>query len=244
MKSVNAFFSALPKLMTVLPSTCLLFLSIVAVGILLGLLMAAARLGKSRILNAILGVFISFERGTPLLIQILIVYFGLRAIFINGFHMQQAAQWDAAYFAFIAYALNLACFLSETFRGAYFSIEKGQIEAAESIGMTKFLIFRRVILPQGARIALPNMGNLLLDDFKAISLAFSIGVIEIMGKGTGLANAARGIGAIGIYAAVALVYWVICFLLDKLFLGLERRLSKDIRVLGAPGQSTAKAAAK
>ncbi|MGE4354110.1 MAG: amino acid ABC transporter permease [Oscillospiraceae bacterium] len=238
MKSIEAFFVSLPKLLTVLPATILLFIAIVCMGILLGLLLAFVRIGKKKILKAIVAVFISFERGTPLLIQIMIVYFGLRAILVNGFGITGAVRWNAAYFAFIAYGLNLSAFLSETFRGAYLSIERGQIEAAESIGMTKFQVFRRVILPQGARIALPNMGNLLLDDFKAISLAFSIGVIEIMGRGTGLANAARGVGAIGIYSAVALVYWVICFLMDKLFVGLERHLSKDLRVMGASGTRT------
>lgn len=235
MKSVKAFISSFPKLLSVLPSTCLLFIGIVCIGIVLGMLLAVIRLGKSKVLNVITAVFISFERGTPLLIQTLVVYFGLRAVFINGFGIASASRWNAAYFALIAYGLNLGCFLSETFRGAFLAIDRGQIEAAESIGMDKFQIFRRVILPQGARIALPNMGNLLLDDFKAISLAFSIGVIEIMGRGQGLANASRGVGAVGIYAAVALVYWIVCFLLDKLFIFLEWYLSKDVRVLGNSG---------
>lgn len=238
MKSLQAFFSTLPKLLTVLPSTCLLFVAIVIMGIILGLLFAMVRIHKNKIANAILGVVISFERGTPLLIQILIVYFGLRAILINGMGITQATQWNPSYFAFIAYGLNLSCFLSETFRGAYQTIDKGQIEAGMSIGMTKFQLFRRVILPQGARIALPNMGNLLLDDFKAISLAFSIGVIELMGRGNGLANAARGIGSIGIYAAVALVYWVICFILDKVFNAIEWYLSKDVRVTVTANKAT------
>ncbi len=237
MKSMEAFVSALPKLLSVLPATCLLFLAIVAFGILFGMLFAMIRLGKSKIANGVIAVLISFERGTPLLIQILVVYFGLRAIFINGFHISGAAQWSAAYFAFFAYGLNLASFLCETFRGAYLAIDRGQIEAGLSIGMSRFQIFRKIILPQGARIALPNMGNLLLDDFKAISLAFSIGVIELMGRGQGLANAARGVGAIGIYGAVAVVYWIVCLLLDKFFHGLEWYLSKDIRVLGSENKT-------
>lgn len=239
MVNVQAFFSSLPELLTVLPSTVLLFVAFVCMGILLGLLMAWARLGKNKVLNVILSVIISFERGTPLLIQILVVYFGLRSILINGLNIYDAAKWDASYFAFIAYGLNLGCFLSETFRSAYISIERGQIEAAESIGMTRFMVFRRVILPQGARIALPNMGNLLLDAFKAISLAFSIGLIEIMGKGMGISNATRGIGALGIYTAVALVFWVVCFLLDKLFIGLEKHLSRYVHVVGNTGKKFA-----
>jgi len=238
MLALEAFVSGIPKLLGVLPSTCLLFIGIVIIGIILGLLLAVIRLGKNKILKALAAVFISFERGTPLLIQIMVVYFGLRAIFINGFGITTASRWNAAYFALIAYGLNLACFLSETFRGAYLSIDKGQIEAAESISMSKFLIFRRVILPQGARIALPSMGNLLLDDFKAISLAFSIGVIEIMGRGQGLASVSRGVGAVGTYAAVALVFWVVCFILDKLFIFIEWYLSKDIRVIGASGNKS------
>ncbi|MFV0529619.1 MAG: amino acid ABC transporter permease [Lachnospiraceae bacterium] len=229
MKSVDAFISALPKLISVLPSTVLLFIAIVILSILLGLVLAAIRISKHKIAGSLVAVFVSFIRGTPLLIQIMIVYFGLRAILINGFGIREASRLDAAYFAFIAYGLNIGGFLSETFRGAYLAIDRGQIEAAQSVGMTRMQVFRRVILPQGAQIALPGMGNLMLDGFKALSLAFSIGVIEMMGRGQGIVNATRGIGAIGTYAAVALVYWFICFLMDKLFLFIEKSLAKDLR---------------
>ncbi|MBP1736290.1 MAG: tcyL 1 [Oscillospiraceae bacterium] len=239
MKGLEAFAASFPKLISVLPSTFLLFLCTVCIGITLGLVFAVVRLSRHKILNAVLRVFISFERGTPLIIQILIIYFGLRALFVQGFGVQGAVRWSPAIFALIAYSLNLASFLSETFRGAYLSIDRGQIEAAQSIGMDRQLIFRRVILPQGARIALPGMGNLLLDEFKALSLAFSIGLVEIMGRGQGLANASRGVGAVGIYAAVALVFWIVCFLLDKLFVWIEWYLSKDLRVLGTSGGKTA-----
>lgn len=232
MKSLQTFVDSIPKLLTVIPSMMLLFISIVIAGILIGLWFASIKLGKSKVGNLVISVIISFERGTPLLIQTLIVYFGLRAVFMNGFGMAGVMKWNPAIFAFVAYAINLGSFLCETFRGAYLVIDVGQIEAGKSIGMTKGQIFRRIILPQGARIALPNMGNQLLDDFKALSLAFSIGVIELMGKGTNLVNRSMGVGAIGIYGAVALMFWLICFLMDKFFTGLERYLSKDIRVSG------------
>ncbi len=232
MISIKAFFASIPKLLTILPPTLLLFLAIVAMGILLGLALAAVRIKGHRIANILASMFVSFERSTPLLIQILIVYFGLRTILISGMGIADAVHWNAMYFAFIAYGLNLGAFLSETFRSAFLSIDRGQIEAAQSIGMTGFQVLRRVILPQGARIALPSMANMLLDGFKSISLAFSIGVVELMGRGMGIANAARGVGSIGIYGAVALLFWATCFVMDKILVGIERRLSKDIRVMG------------
>lgn len=233
MKSISTFIDTLPKVASVIPETLLLFVCVVFTGIVLGILFAAVRLKKIRVLKTILAVFISFERGTPLLIQILIVYFGLKAIFINGLGITAANQWNVAIFAYVAYGLNLGAFLAETFRGAYYSIEKGQIEAGLSIGMSSFQVFRRVILPQGARIALPGMTNLLLDDFKAISLAFSIGFVEMMGRGSALVNARHGIGSIGIYTGVAVCYWVVCFILDKCLHGIECHLNKDMRVLGS-----------
>jgi len=229
--AIKAFFNAIPNLLAVIPSTLILFVCIMAMGIVLGMLLAWERLRKRPIPNALVSIYISFMRGTPLLIQVLIVYFGLRAIFIKGFGIQGANHWPPAFFAFIAYGLNLSAFLCETFRSAYLSVDHGQIEAGLSINMTKGQIFRRVILPQGARIALPNMGNLLIDDYKALSLAFSIGLVELMGRGNGLSNMVQGVGAIGIYLAVALLYWVVCYALSKLLDRIEWSLSKDLRAV-------------
>ncbi|MFP3153947.1 amino acid ABC transporter permease [Lachnospiraceae bacterium ZAX-1] len=232
MKSVTSFIGTFPKILSVIPSTMLLFFCVIITGTILGMLLTMVRLKKSKIGNAVVSIYISFIRGTPLLIQIMIVYFGLKAILVDGLGIKDASHLNTGVFVYVAYALNLACFLCETFRGAYLAIDKGQIEAAISISMNKSQVFRRVILPQGARIALPNMSNLLLDDLKAISLAFSIGFVEMMGKGQALSNARHGIGAIGIYLGVAITYWVLCFLLDKLLRGIENYLNKDIRVLG------------
>lgn len=241
MKSLTTFFTTLPKIASVIPQTLILFICVVVAGILLGMVFAVVRLRPRGILKAIFSLITSFERGTPLLIQILITYFGLKAIFATGLGIEAANSWNVGIFAFVAYAINLGAFLGETFRSAYYSIDKGQIEAGMSIGMSSFQIFRRVIVPQGARIALPNMTNLLLDCFKAISLAFSIGFIEMMGRGTALVNARHGIGSVGIYLDVAVCYWVICFILDKLLYMVERHLNRDLRVLGVSNTKKTKA---
>lgn len=229
MKQLQAFLNAIPKLIITIPSTVLLFLAIIAVSIVLGMLLAWVRLKGNAVGNVLVSIYISFIRGTPLLIQIMIVYFGIRAIAINGFGITTATRWPAALFVFVAYSLNLGAFLCETFRSAYLSVDYGQIEAGMSMNMTNGQIFWNVIFPQAARVALPNMSNLLIDDYKALSLAFSIGFIDLMGRGEGLASLTKGIGAVGIYLAVAALYWLVCMLLDQLFQRLEWILSKDTR---------------
>lgn len=233
MKQFESFINAIPKLISVIPSTLLLFLGIIGVGIVLGMLLAWVRLKGNTVGNVLVSIYISFIRGTPLLIQILIVYFGLRAIAVNGFGNQNATRWPAALFVFIAYSLNLGAFLCETFRSAYTSVDFGQVEAGMSINMKNSQIFWHIIFPQAARIALPNMSNLLIDDYKALSLAFSIGFIDIMGRGEGLAGLTKGVGAVGIYLAVAALYWLVCKGLDIVFRRVEWGLSKDIRVAQA-----------
>lgn len=230
LSALRSFFSAFPFLIGILPSTILIFLCFVLIGIILGLILAIIKFKKNKVINFIITIFVSFERGTPLLTQLFLVYFGFPAILqLIGLN---AWTWNPVIFVIIAYGLNMGAFLSETFRGAYLSIEKGQIEAAESIGMNQAKILTRVILPQGFSVALPNMANLIIDGLKASSLAFSIGVVDIMGKGTQIASTNYGVGQLGTFICVATIYWIICFILEKIFYFAEKQFCKNVKILG------------
>ena len=125
-------------------------------------------------------------------------------------------------FVYIAFILNMSAYMSETFRAAIMSVEKGQMEAAISIGMSKWQAMRRIILPQAFVVALPNFGNSFISLLKDTSLAFVVSVVELMGK-------AKIVGAAGlhffeVYIVVALIYWGVCIVVEKLLAVLEKKI--------------------
>jgi len=231
MENFKVMLDSLPLLMTVLPMTLFILTIAVLIGTIIGIALTLIKMRQNRILNAIARVYISFMRGTPLLIQLFLAYFGLPS-FLKIFGIS-TSTWQNEVFAIIAFSLNLGAFLSEVFRSAYISVDKGQIEAAYSIGMNGFQTTRRIILPQALRVAIPNMGNVIVDMLKNTSLAFSIGVVDVMGKGTQLASATFGVGQLGIFLGVALIYIIVCTCMQKGFNLLEKTLSKDLKPIEA-----------
>lgn len=226
MENIKVIFESIPRLLTVLPITLSILVVASFIGILIGMGLTFVRLGKRNFPKLIAAVYISFMRGTPLLIQLFLAYFGL-PVLLKNFGINTSA-WQSEIFAVIAFSLNLGAFLSEVFRSAYISVDRGQIEAAHSIGMNEVQTFVRIIFPQALRVAIPNMGNVIVDMLKNTSLAFSIGVVDVMGKGTQLAAATFGVGQLGIFLSVAIIYIVVCTCMQKGFNLLEKALSKDL----------------
>ncbi len=227
MENLKVIVDSIPLLITVLPMTLMILVIALFFGVIIGMGLTFIRLGNKRFLKMVAAVYISFMRGTPLLIQLFLAYFGLPAI-LGAFGIN-TATWQNEAFAIIAFSLNLGAFLSEVFRSAYISVDKGQIEAAYSIGMNGMQAFRRIIFPQALRVAIPNMGNIIVDMLKNTSLAFSIGVVDVMGKGTQLASAAFGVGQLGIFIGVAIIYIIVCTFMQKGFDLLEKAMSKDLK---------------
>lgn len=227
MENLKVIIHSIPLLITVLPMTLLILTIALFFGMMIGMGLTFIRLGNRRFLKMAAAVYVSFMRGTPLLIQLFLAYFGLPAVL--GLLGINTAIWQNEIFAIIAFSLNLGAFLSEVFRSAYISIDKGQIEAAYSVGMNGMQAFRRIIFPQALRVAIPNMGNIIVDMLKNTSLAFSIGVVDVMGKGTQLASAAFGVGQLGIFIGVAVIYIVVCTLMQKGFDCIEKAMSKDLK---------------
>ena len=241
MESIKIIINSIPRLLTALPVTLLILIIAVIIGILIGMGLTFIRLGNRQIPNAMASVYISFMRGTPLLIQLFLAYFGLPAL-LKFFGINTTA-WHNEVFAIIAFSLNLGAFLSEVFRSAYLSVDMGQIEAAHSIGMNDLQTFFRIIFSQALRVAIPNMGNIIVDMLKNTSLAFSIGVVDVMGKGTQLAAAAFGVGQLSIFIGVAIIYIIVCTCMQKGFNLLEKLLSKDLNSLPDNKTSGSNAAA-
>ncbi|WP_445258806.1 ABC transporter substrate-binding protein/permease [Nocardioides aurantiacus] len=188
-----------------------------ALGLALALVVALGRLSSSPLASVPARVFVSVIRGTPLLVQLFIVFFGLGQI---------GLKLDPFVAATVAFSLNVAGYSAEIIRGAILSVPRGQFEAASSIGMDRRLTMRRIVLPQAARIAVPPLGNTLLSLIKDTSLAAVVLVPELFRAAVSAAS--TSFEYLPLYLLAALYYWIICFLVSLAQEPLERRLGRYV----------------
>ncbi|WP_116632353.1 amino acid ABC transporter permease [Pasteurella langaaensis] len=170
-----------------------------------------------RIVLAIVKVYISIIRGTPMLVQISVVFYGLPAlgIFI-----------DPIPAAIIGFSLNIGAYASETVRAAISSVPKGQWEAGYTIGMSYMQTFRRIIAPQAFRVAIPPLSNTFISLFKDTSLASVVTVTEMFRVAQQMANMSYDF--LPIYIEAGLVYWGFCWILFFIQAHLEKRMARYV----------------
>ena len=215
-----------PVLIVKLPITFEIVAVAFTLGFLLALLIATARIKKIPVLNQILTVFISFERGTPLLVQMLVVYYAL-PIVLKSFFGIESRRWEKIIFVDLALILNQGVFLGEIFRGAILSIPKGQREAAIACGFSEFNAFVRIVLPQAVRVALPSTGLTLIGLFQETSLVFMIGVIDIIGRASAL-GATTG-HSLESYIIIAVIFVLINFILTAITTKIDKKLTFGVK---------------
>jgi len=218
--NINLIFQYLPQLLSRLHITLLIVLSATIIGLVLGIILALFRVYKVPVLNQISIVYISFMRGTPILVQMFIVFYGLPMLLMKiGININ---RWDKLYFVIITYGLNAAAFKAEMIRAAIANIPVGQVEAAYSVGMTKLQAFLRIIAPQSVIIILPTLGITLVGLLQDTSLAFTLGIIDVMGKVNAIAaNTYRSLEG---YVSAAIIFFVLSILLEQLFSRIEKKL--------------------
>ena len=223
---IGRFFDRLPKILPYLNITFQIVIVTMILGTLLGIMVAILRIRKIPILHQILGIYISFMRGTPVLVQMFITYYGIPLVLGNlfldlfGINLNSV---NVLIFVEIAIILNEGAFLGEIFRSAILAIPSVQSEAGYSIGMTNTQTFIRIVLPQAIKVAIPQYGVDLIGVFQNTSLVFVLGVLDIMGKAKTLGVATGH--AIEGFVAVACIYIVISLLLKAGFLFLESRMA-------------------
>lgn len=185
-------------------------------GIILALLTALAKLSQSKILRIIASIYVSIMRGTPLLVQLFIIFYGLASINIII---------DPFPAAIIGFSLNVGAYASETIRGAILAVARGQWEAGYAVGMTKGQVIWRIILPQATKIAVPPLSNSFIGLVKDTSLAAMILVAEMFRRAQEIA--ATNYEILFVYTLAAAVYWIICFVLTIGQNILEKRLNQQ-----------------
>ncbi len=207
-----------PIILRYVPLTLTMASIAMVCALVLSVLLAIIRIQRVPVVDWAVGLFISFFRGTPLLVQLFLFYYGLPRIFAS------LTQIDGITAAIIGLTLHFSAYMAESIRGAILGVDRSQWEAAESLGMTRARMLRRIILPQAARIAAPTLLNYFIDMIKSTSLAFTLGVTEMMGAAQ--KEAAGSFLYLEAFLVVALMYWVIVEALSFVQRILERRMQR------------------
>ena len=188
-----------------------------AIGLVLALAVALARLAKNRVLSGVARFYVSVIRGTPLLVQLFVIFYGLPAV---GLVID---PWPSA---IVAFSLNVGGYPAEVIRAAILSVPQGQWEAGYTIGMSRGATLRRIILPQAARVSVPPLSNTFISLVKDTSLASLILVTELFRQAQEIA-AFTGEFMV-LYVEAAFVWWVVCLVLSVGQSTLERRLDRYV----------------
>ena len=189
-----------------------------AIAIVLSVVFAAIQYFNTKGIIYFVRAYVSFFRGTPLLAQLFFFYFGVPNIFpifkeITGFTA-----------ATIGLGLNAAAYMTETIRGSIISVDKGQMEASLSVGMTNIQAMRRIVLPQAIRVALPSLSNTFIDLIKGSSLAFTVGVFEI--TAVAQSSAAVNYRYFECYVSLMAMYWILTFVFGRMQQRIEYSLGR------------------
>ena len=212
----------IPELLVYIPITLYLAIVSMIIAVAIGVVLSLLLVNKIPVLLQASKLYISFFRGTPVLVQLLMIYFGLPQLFpwLNSLSAVNAA--------IIAFSLNTSAYLAEIFRAALISVDKGQTEAAISTGLTYRQAVWGIVLPQAVRNAVPATGNMFIGLIKNSSLAFTIGVTELLAQGKLLATAT--LQFFEAYLAVGIIYWGMTIIYSWVQRWYEARINRPYEI--------------
>ncbi|MCR4787379.1 MAG: amino acid ABC transporter permease [Lachnospiraceae bacterium] len=217
--------SIIPDIIKGIPYTIEIAVFAFVIGIGLGFIGALAKIYNVPVLKQLTNIYVSFVRGTPLIVQIMLIYYAI-PIFVRLINQRFGTDWDISWipalvFMLVAYSLNAGAYLTESIRASLQAVSKIQIEAAYSVGMTTWQAMRRIVIPQAIKVGLPVFANFFIGLLKDTSLAFTAAVPEIMGQAK--IQAGRASRFFEAYIDAALIYWVICIILERVVAYVEKR---------------------
>ncbi len=222
-RSFSVLLDALPSLLDGAILTIEITSISVLFGVLIGLFTSLGKLSSNKFLKIPASAYVDVVRGTPLFVQILLVYFGFPSLCADIFG--QTIRLSPMFAGILVCSVNSGAYVAEIFRAGIVSINKGQWEAAKSLGMPPKMVMRLVILPQAFKRIVPPLGNEFIILLKDTSLLSVIGVTELTRKGQLYVSVT--FEAFTVYIGVALVYLVMTFAISKLLSYLEKRLDND-----------------
>ena len=217
--SFEYMIKSFPTLLSMVDVTILVTVISEFFAIILGCLIALTRINTIRILDKVCAVYVSFIRGTPFLVQLYLICFGMPQV-LSYFGMENPRSIPGILYVFLVMSLHEGGYIAEIMRGSILAVDKGQMEAAKSIGMTGFRAYTRVVLPQAFRMAIPALGNNVVSTLKSTALIFNVGVVDMMRRAELMG--AYSYRHLELYIAIAVIYIGLCFLVQLGTMMLER----------------------
>ena len=217
---------AFKEIAKAIPLTLMLAIVPVIIGFFIGLLVTLVREYKVKGLSSIANGYVSFFRGTPAIMHIMLIYFGIPMLLdgvINSFNLPyETNKIPISLYVIIALSLTAGAYLSEIIRSGISSVSKGQMEAAYSIGMSTLQAMGRILLPQALAKSIPNFTNLSVGFLHTTSIAFLVSQKEL----TGMANivASSNLKFLESFIAAGLIYWGISIIMEGIYYLIEKRV--------------------
>lgn len=223
--SPDIIFTSIPALLPYLAVTLVVGVTSILTGSILGMLLVWAKLSGHKVIRALADGYTYIIRCTPSIVLLFIVFYGLPKFMEAEFGIDMD-NLSRAIFVIITFTLLFGAYVSEVFRSAYETVDRGQYEAAVTIGLSPEQAFFRVMLPQAAVIALPNFGNSVINLMKESALAYTIGLIDLLGRTNLIISKNYGAYGVELYVACLLIYWALSFLIEQAFLRMESYLGR------------------
>ena len=215
---IEFFTSTFPKLVLKIPYTLWLGTLAFAIAFILGLILEVCYTSRNKLLKMLSGIYISYFRSTPYITQLFIFYFGLPQIFPKMRYMTGGTA------LVITIAMNSAAFIAEIIRGGLLSVDKGQKEAALSIGLNRFGMYKDFKLPLCSGALMAACGNSFIMMIKNTAIGFTIGIVDILAQAKIMA--ASTLNFFEAYIAVGIVYWIVLVVIDKILKKIESKICK------------------
>ena len=224
---LQIIIDSLPVLLSATVTTLELLALSLAAGMFLAIPIALARLSHNLLLWTPAYAYIYFFRGSPLLIQLFLIYYGLGQFDWIKTTFLWSILRQGYWCAIIAFALNTAAYTAEILRGAIQAVPHGEVEAGRACGMSGFLLFRRIIAPKAVRLVLPAYSNEVILMLQASALASLVTVVDLMGAASNIVN--RSFALFEIYITAGLMYLAMTYVIEWAFRKVEHRLSGHLR---------------
>lgn len=220
METVELIFRYMPLILDGVKYTILVSVEAILIALCIGTILSILRMGDdsagSRIVNTIVKVYISFVRGTPVIVQIYIIY---QALAVLGLNLSNYVS------GVIALSLNSGGFIAEIMRGGFSAISKGQIEAAQAMGMSKLKIWTRIMLPQVFKIVMPQLTNEFINVIKVSPMLSILAVVELTRVAQRLVS--QTYVTLPFYFTIAILYFIICAALEELVKWQQKKLTNN-----------------
>ncbi len=209
--SVEYMIKSFPTLLSLVDVTIIVTVVSDFFAIIIGCIIALTRINKVPILSRLCALYVSFIRGTPFLVQLYLICFGMPQV-LGYFGVEDPRSIPGMAYVFLVMSLHEGGYIAEIMRGSILAVDKGQMEAAKSIGMTGFKAYTRVILPQAFRMAIPALGNNVISTLKSTALIFNVGVVDMMRRAELMGSFSYR--HLELYVDIAIIYIGLCFIVQ------------------------------